>query len=79
MLRSTNSIESGAVRAISTIVRRVMPSRLSAVDGGETIWPRRSRNTCSALPSLTSPDSVRKIASSKPLRFASARASAEFR
>jgi hypothetical protein len=60
-------------------LRRVMPSRLCSVEGGEISWPSRTTNTCSALPSLTIPASVSKMASSNPLSNASRRASALFK
>ena len=65
--------------AMAMMLRRVMPSRLSAVLGGEIRTPSRTKNTCSALPSETMPASVKKIASSKPLSLASRRARALLR
>ena len=53
-----------------------MPSRMFSLPGGVTSLPPRTRKMLQVAPSATCPASVRKIASSKPLRRASSPASA---
>jgi len=59
-------------------VLRVMPSTMLADGGGVISCPPRTMKMFSALPSLTWPSWLRKMASSKPFRNASVLASALF-
>jgi hypothetical protein len=65
-------------RAEAITVSRVIPSRMFAVTGGVMRVPLRTMKMFSALPSATWPSSFRTMASSKPARYASVLAKAEF-